>query len=298
MKKITKWGIGLVMTLAMMFMASQASAAVLGFYQTGQLVPKVYHNGADVDTVVGISCIDGDGLADGCDIYWTFFDVDSNHITDGMFHITDDDYEGFSWKDESGVGLEDVDGYLVFTSGTAPPAPPAPTGTADIFANAFMVDTTGKDAVLVPVLPLTVPDYDPAVDLEAMDATSIVQLLLGSPPGAILDIRYWIDPLYSATTSIMFWSVCDVSPGSPYTINIFNDDEDRKSVNIDLPNDELNTVDPATIVGRPADFIDGFIRFTVPATACAPPEFNDMFVFSYVDSDIIGAMQTLLAGED
>jgi len=50
-KKITKWGIGLVMTLAVMFMAGQAGAVVLGYYSTGQLVPKVYHDGANVDTV-------------------------------------------------------------------------------------------------------------------------------------------------------------------------------------------------------------------------------------------------------
>ena len=58
-------------------------------------------------------------------------------------------------------------------------------------------------------------------------------------------------------------------------------------------------MDPSTIVGRPADYIDGFIRFTVPDGTCdlAAGDVNDMFVFSYVDSDLIGAMQTLLAGE-
>jgi hypothetical protein len=289
-KKITKWGIGLVMAIAMMFMAGQAGAVTLGLYETGQLVPKVYHDGANVDTVVGLQCT----AAGGCDVYWTFFDVDSNHITDGMIPMTQDDYYGFSWKDESGLGLDGTDGYLVFTSGT--PAD-LPTGGLDIFANAFMVDTAGKDAVLVPVLPLTPADYAVPTDLTAMTATSIITLTSGSPPGAILDIHYWIEPLYNAETRIMFWSVCDVSPGSPYTVDIFDDTEDRKSVNIELPNAELNIVDPATIVGIPAGFIDGFLRFPVPATACVAPEFNDMFVFSYVDSDTIGAMQTLLAGE-
>ena len=330
MKKITKWGIGLVMMLAMMFMASQASAVYLGLYQPGQLVPKVIHNGANVDTVVGLTCRDADGLGNGCDVYWTFFDVDSNHITDGMFHMTDDEYRGFSWMAESGAGLEDVDGYLVFTSGVITKAKkhiPCASLNPDIMANAFMVDTAGKDAVFLPVLPLstTLPifggDYDPALvgnpttcpgSLMAMTDISIVSLIAGTAPGGVLDIRYWVDPAYNATTSIVLWSVCDVSPppvgGIPYTINIFNDAEARKSVNIELPNEEVNVVDPALIVGKPADYIDGFIRLTVPAgthpnvarapaALSYPGEVNNMFVFSYVDSDIIGAMQTLLAGE-
>lgn len=290
MKKITKWGIGLVMTLAVMFMAGQAGAVVLGLYETGQLVPKVYHDGANVDTVVGLSCV----ATGGCDVYWAFFDNNSTHITDGMIEMTKDDYYGFSWMAESGVGLENVDGYLVFTSGDNATAP---TGTADIFANAFMVDTAGKDAVLVPVLPIPVADYAAGTDLTSMDATSIVSLSAGTAPGDVLDIRYWIDTAYSATTDIVLWSVCDAS--GTYNINIYNDEEGRKSVNFELPNEELNIVDPSTIVGRPADYIDGFIRFTVPDGTCdlAAGDVNDMFVFSYVDSDTIGAMQTLLAGE-
>jgi len=241
-KKITKWGIGLVMTLAMMFMAGQAGAVFLGYYSTGQLVPKVYHDGANVDTVVGLSCVN----ATGCDVYWAFFDNNSTHITDGMISMTENDYYGFSWMAESGVGLENVDGYLVFTSGDANAGPAT---TADIFANAFMVDTAGKDAVLVPVLPLANPDYAVGTDLTSMDATSIVTLSAGSRPSAVLDIRYWIDTAYSATTDIVLWSVCDVS--GTYNINIYNDEEGRKSVNFELPNEELNIVDPSTIVGRP-----------------------------------------------
>ena len=57
-------------------------------------------------------------------------------------------------------------------------------------------------------------------------------------------------------------------------------------------------MDPSILIGMPTDFIDGFIRYTVPAGVCVAPELlNWMFVFSYVDSDVIGAMQTLLAGD-
>jgi hypothetical protein len=285
-KKITKWGIGLVVTLAMMFMAGQASAVTLGMYDTGQLVPRVYHDNANVDTVVGITCV----KAGGCDVYWTFFDVDSTHITDGIILMTEDDYEPFSWMKESGFGLEGVDGYLVFTSGTANfGASP----TNDIFANAFLVNSADSDAVFIPVVPLGLADYAPGADIRALDATSIVSLTNGTAPGQVLDIRYWIDPAYCAYTRVVLWSVCDVS--GTYTVNMYNEDEDWKSLNFDLLNEELNLMDPATLQGRPAGFVDGFIRFIVPTIGGGCQ--NDMFVFSYIDSELIGAMQTLLAGE-
>ena len=75
---------------------------------------------------------------------------------------------------------------------------------------------------------------------------------------------------------------------------MFDDAEHWKSLNFDLPNCQLNIMDPSILVGRPCGFIDGFIRFIVPDIAGCQ---NDMFVFSYVDSNLIGAMQTLLAGE-
>jgi hypothetical protein len=288
-KKITKWGIGLVVTLAMMFMVGQASAVTLGMYDTGQLVPKVFHDGESMDTVVGLTCV----KAGGCTVYWTFFDVDSTHITDGIISMTENDYEPFSWMAESGFGLEKVDGYLVFTSGTANFGA---SRTNDIFANAFMVNMTGSDAVFIPVVPLDNRDYVPGVDVRFMDAASIIQLTAGTRPGRALDIRYWIDTDYCANTKVVLWSVCDVS--GTYTVNIFDDAENWKSLNFVLLYEELNLMDPSTLLGRPAGFIDGFIHYTVPAGACVAPEIqNDMFVFSYIDSSLIGAMQTLLAGE-
>ena len=170
-----------------------------------------------------------------------------------------------------------------------------------------MVDRVDSDAVFIPVLPLIVQDYAANCpftwSLENMAANTIISATAGSPPFTVLDVRYWIDPAFSAETAVVLWSVCNVRGN--YTVNIYNDEEDRKSVNFPLQNEELNTMDPATLIGRPADFIDGFIRINVPPmVGFLPPrcdiltgEVNWMFVFSYVDSDLIGAMQTLLAGD-
>lgn len=289
MKKLTKWGAGLVVAIAMMFMAGQAGAVTLGCYETGQLVPQVVHNSANIDTVVGVTCI----RTGGCDVYWTFFDNNSTHVTDGMFEMTKDDFHGFSWAQESGLGLEDMDGYLVLTSGNGTAMP---TNSDDIHANAFMVDTATKDAIFIPVVPLAGSDYNIGPgDLADLDSNDISSLSNGIPAGAKIDMRYWMDSAYSAETMIVVWTVCD-SVGKN-TVNMFNDEEDRKSLNFDLENAELNIVDPSTILGRPADFIDGFIRWDLPAGVCTGTEVNDAMVYTYIKSTVFGAQQTLLAGE-
>lgn len=306
MKKLTKWGAGLVVVIAMIFMAGQAGAVELGLYETGLLVPQVVHGASDcgdcgdcggcdgssnLNTVVGITCIN----PDGCHVYWTFFDNSSTHVTDGIFEMTKDDFHGFSWSGESGVGLEGMNGYLVFTSGsTSGDNCSMPTGCLDIFANAFLIDAANDDAVFIPVVPLAKDDYhwDGTTDLTTMNEDSIRSLSHGIPVETTVDMRYWMDPDYSAETTIVVWTVCD-SAGSN-TVNMFNDEEDRKSLNFDLENAELNIIDPSVILGRPADFIDGFIRWTIP---CIDDCQNDAMVFTYVNSVSFKAKQTLLAGE-
>jgi hypothetical protein len=285
MKKIFSLSLSLVAALMLAMWSSQAGAITLGNYDPGQLVPVAVHNGANVDTLVGLTC---DNSA-GCSVYWTFFDVNSNHVTDGQFSMTANGYYPFSWKANSGVGLANTEGYLVFSSGSL-----TTTATrSDIAANAFLVDTTARDAIFVPVLPLVAGDYASGTDLTQMTPTSIVAAANATAPGKTLDVRYWIDPTYSATTAIKLWSVCNIT-GSQ-TLNIFDTNENRKSVNISFPNAELNTIDPSTIVGRPASFVDGFVRFVVPNAVCTASEANYMLVFSYVDSSVIGAAQTMLA---
>ncbi|MGB9711929.1 MAG: hypothetical protein ACPL2F_02170, partial [Dissulfurimicrobium hydrothermale] len=71
-------------------------------------------------------------------------------------------------------------------------------------------------------------------------------------------------------------------------------------------------VDPSKLQGRPTSYVDGFIRFVIPSSAMqdvlpdgttatcnttTSTRTNNMLVFSYVDSNVIGAAQTMLAGE-
>ncbi len=283
-----KRGITLLLAfLGMVFFVGQAQAVTLGIYDRGLLVPSVVHDGANLDTVVGITCqlkCTSDALVGDHNstatrtIHWTFFDVDSHHVTDGQFPCTDDDLFGFSWKANSGRGLENVEGYLVFRSVKA---------DMQIAGNAFLVDMANKDAIFIPVVPL---DRD---DMASDGSDAVLSLSKGIPGNTKVDMRYWIDPTYNAATTIVIWLVDPIKDSKgkaiPQTVLAWNDDEQVKSVNIELPH-ELNKIIPCQIQGMPADFIDGFITWITPAT-------NESMIYSYISSTLFGAQQTLLAAE-
>ena len=70
--------------------AGVAQAYTAGTFSNGVVVPNVIHNGPSDTTAVGL--VNQSGFAKG--VFWTFFDQNSKHITDGCFVMTDKDYEG------------------------------------------------------------------------------------------------------------------------------------------------------------------------------------------------------------
>ncbi|MGC8735362.1 MAG: hypothetical protein ACP5SG_01040 [Dissulfurimicrobium sp.] len=313
MKKIFSLSLSLVAALMLAMWSSQAGAITLGTYEAGALVPLVIHNGSNVNTVVGITLADGTTAGNPQTVCWAFFNFNSMHITNRCFTMTSNDMYLFNWQNESGIGLANTEGYIAFT---------VTSTAAKISANAFMVDSTTRDAIYVPVLPLKTTDMiNPGTT-----AFEVISAANGSAPGNRVDIRYWIDPAYQATTAIKIWSVGDMSkgqwnnPDNPagaiYPLVIYDNNENRKSVNFYAKNAELNTIDPSKLQGLPTNFIDGFVRFYLPTAADLCTDRNDpctndvqyngtpghtdknnMLVFSYVDSNLIGAAQTMLAGE-
>ena len=79
---------------ASMFCAG-AQAYTTGIFSNGFVVPNVIHNGPSDTTAVGIISKGNGGLPRS--IYWTFFDQNSTHVTDGCFVVTHNDYEPFVW---------------------------------------------------------------------------------------------------------------------------------------------------------------------------------------------------------
>lgn len=108
--------------------AGVAQAYTVGTFTNGVVVPNVIHNGASDTTAVGLINQSGATRA----IYWTFFDQNSAHITDGCFTMTDKDYQGFVWSSMSGAGLEGKRGYLVFAVGATGAVPQTACGAAAV----------------------------------------------------------------------------------------------------------------------------------------------------------------------
>lgn len=292
--------------------AGVAQAYTVGTFSNGFVVPNVIHNGATDTTAVGLINQSGGSRA----VYWTFFDQDSNHITDGCFNMTNKDYEPFVWSAQSGGGLTGVRGYLVFAAGATTTGGPAQTacagaavlataGDVALSANAFQVNAATKDVAFVPVIdgPLFITTN---VDITKMGPTSL-ELVSGAAftAGTIaptFSMRYFIDQATGGNdTAVVVWSTGNHS--GTHTVNIYDDKQNRKSVNFSLKRTELDWFDPETIAGLPTTFTDGFIEWspnTVPAdaktgeTPLAAKTFGSVFTYSVISSAAFGAIQTVL----
>lgn len=270
-----------------------AHAYTAGTFSNGVVVPNVIHNGPTDFTAVGLINQSGGTKA----VFWTFFDQDSAHVTDGCFTMTDKDYEGFPWLEgNAGANTAGKRGYLVFSLGGATCADVAP-GAGRLAAHAFQVNTTSSDVAYTPVIdgPLT---YDAAVlDLTVLGATSLTkvagaaQTIPGAgEAGAKFSMRYYLAG--GAKTNIVVWSTGNQS-GS-HTVNIYDDKQGRKSVNFDLDKKELDWFDPAPIVGRPANFVDGFIEWDAALVAGFGGVNASVYTYSVIDAPAFGAVQTVL----
>jgi len=301
--------------------AGVAQAYTVGTFSNGVVVPNVIHNGADDTTAVGLI----NQAPTVVPVFWTFFDQDSNHVTDGCFPMTPKDFHPFVWSAASGVGLEGKRGYLVFASGITGPATTVANacqaansvalGGGLIAANAFQVDTVNKDLAFVPVIdgPLALAA---GTDLSTMGPTSLLAVFgartFGGPrPSAVpaFSMRYYVDGAAGGNdTRVVVWSTG--SHKGTHTVNMYDDAQNRKSVNFKLNFAELDWFDPETIVGRPASFVDGFIEWSpyaalpadyVPATGVgslyAAP-FGSVFTYSLISAPVFGAVQTVLGAHN
>lgn len=302
--------------------AGVAQAYTVGTFTNGVVVPNVIHNGASDTTAVGLINQSGATRA----IYWTFFDQNSMHITDGCFTMTDKDYQPFVWSAMSGAGLEGKRGYLVFAAGGVPAGPPVvaqtacaaaaelmPSGVAgnlvDIAANAFQVNVAAQDVAFIPVID---GDLTIAGDLTTMGAGSLTAVAgaatLAAGPGVratpSFSMRYYIDGVVNSgnDTRIVVWSTGDQR--GTHTVNAYDDKQDRKSVNFKLDFAELDWFDPETIAGLPASHKDGFIEWApgaaIPAGfpgAAGTDLFTlggAVFTYSLISAPAFGAVQTVL----
>lgn len=302
--------------------AGVAQAYTMGTFSNGVVVPNVIHNGAADTTAVGL--INRSGTIKS--VYWTFFDQESAHVTDGCFPMTHNDYEPFVWAAQSGLGLEGRRGYLVFALGSLAPASAAAACTAAeaaagnlvgaghrLAANAVQVMAASSDVSYIPVIDgdLTLAA---ATNLSTMGPESLENVAGAATvtPGAgpQMLMRYYVDSTANAgnETRIVVWSTGDQR--GTHTVNMFDNAQGRKSVNFALTHRELDWFDPEQIAGRPATYTDGFIEWNtgvVPAdfpgaagtalgSAIAAPVvgLRSVFTYSVISAPAFGAVQTIL----
>ena len=291
-----------------------AQAYQVGTFTDGVVVPNVIHNGAADTTAVGLI----NQTATVVPVFWTFFNQNSGHVTDGCFPMTPKDFHPIVWSAESGLGLEGQRGYLVFAAGTPTVLPAtvanacaatssaALDGGALLSANAFQVDVANQDLAFVPVIdgPLTLAA---GTDLSTMDNLSLEAVggaYTVTPGGTdTFSMRYFIDGAPGGNdTRVVVWSTG--SHAGTHTVNMYDNAQNRKSVNFVLANAELDWFDPETIPGRPAAFTDGFIEWapgvvpaglTPAATAAALGTLGGTaFTYSLISAPAFGAVQTVL----
>ena len=276
-------------------------AYTMGSFSNGFVVPNVIHDGGNVSTAVGVI-----HRVAGA-VHWTFFNQNSGHVTDGCFVGTANDYTPFVWSAESGVGLANTRGYLVFaavgtTGTTATTCSSAKTlaaaGGAEISGHAFEYNLSGKDVSYIPVIDGPLTTDGTAVD--ALGATSVTDVAGAANFGQSLYMRYYIDGATGGDdTRIAVWSTGNHA-GSK-TVNMYDDKQGVKSVNFVLANTEQDFVDPEAIVGRPSTFKDGFIVWTAngigegtASTAAIAAGAGAVFSYSVISAPAFGAVQTIL----
>ncbi|HHB13520.1 MAG TPA: hypothetical protein ENK62_10005 [Chromatiales bacterium] len=273
-----------------LFSTGAALAYTMGIYDHGLLVPGARHAGVGDTTAVGLV---GHGCtADGFpfDVYWTFFDENSNHVTDGRFQMSEKDVYPFVWAAESGLGLEGRTGYLVFTADTDLDGALTPADVPCLAGEAFHVTAADADVAYLPVWPIAYADYNAGAgvpDLTRMDAGTIGNLSAGAPIGDTLLMRY--ATAAGDSTGIVIWSANDID--GTYTVNLYDDEENRRSVNFTLPNTEQNVIDPASIPGTPAGFVNGFIEWTTPDPGTP---LNGVVSYSVIHAQAFSARQTVV----
>lgn len=297
--------------------AGVAQAYTVGTFSNGVVVPNVIHNGAADTTAVGLI----NQTPNVVGVFWTFFNQNSGHVTDGCFPMTPKDFTPFVWSAMSGLGLEGVRGYLVFATGINGPATTVANACAAansaalapgaIAANAFQVDVANKDLAFVPVIdgPLAI-----AGDLSTMGPASLLAVFgaraVPAGPAAVpqFSMRYYIDGAAGGNdTRIVVWSTG--SHAGTHTVNMYDDAQNRKSVNFKLTFSELDWFDPETIAGRPASFVDGFIEWS--PVAALPADYvpaggagslfalgGSAFTYSLISAPAFGAVQTVLGAHN
>lgn len=322
--------------------AGVAQAYTVGTFSNGFVVPNVIHNGAANTTAIGIVNRSNQTVpvfwtwfdqnsnhgVDGC-----FGMTPNQYAGVNWAAVSGVGMEGKRGYMVFAVGAAPA-GLTVATVCGAPGATTlaAFSPAAQISGNAFYVDVAGKSVAFTPVIdgplalaaltnlttmgPLSVQRVAGAASVAGtapvLAEPAVVAAAAGSNSGPVwgranttsMSLRYFIDGVVDSgnDTRIAVWSTGNHR--GTHTVNIYDNAQNRQSVNFTLNESELSWFDPETIAGRPAAFVDGFIDWNPsavptplaggPAEALINVGGGDVYAYSVVISPAFGAVQSLL----
>lgn len=285
-----KRGLGFLVGVLVGFMllvssAQMAVAVSLNGANSVRVVPSCVFYDAGRNTVVGLLS------QTAGTVYWVFCDANGTPLKRGNFNMAANQMYGFNWATEAGASLAGTIGYLTFAMDVAP-ADGVLDDTARLSANAFYVDVNTHDAIFVPTI-------ESGVSGGGLTNTNPNTFLLGNLDWAnggygemspnYLHLRYFIDGAPGGNdTKIVIFSTQDLAATQTIDVRDTNGNSAPPIV-ISTPNKRLNVLDPEATAGWPAGYLDGSIRWQVPAAGG-----TTAYGFSLVYSTSLGAAQTLV----
>jgi hypothetical protein len=250
-------------------------AYTMGTFDFGLLVPFAQSVSQINGTYVGLisRC--------GGKVYWSAWDVDSKHQEDDVIPVTPLDMVSFDVGNEIAANQAR---YILFemdrNSGATATPPNTPDGNYDTYddgclaGNAFWVNLGLSDVTYVPVFPVDITDIVDGVNPVPVGLQKYPDYISSLASGAQLNewifARYFQNnvPNDADKTEIYLWSVC--RPPESVFVRAYDDTQDWTSGNIEIPEDELNIIDPEPWMSTlNKAFTDGFI--TIPVLAAGNP---------------------------
>ncbi|MGQ9499917.1 MAG: hypothetical protein ACUVQ6_06155 [Dissulfurimicrobium sp.] len=265
-----------------------ASAVSLNVATPVRVVPYCVFYDAGRNTLVGLLS------QTAGTVHWVFCDANGTPLKRGSFNMAANEMHPFSWATEGGASLAGTIGYLTFAMDVAPTDNVLNTidNNARLSANVFYVDVNTHDAIFLPTIEATVSDLT--------NTNNLNTFLLGnlswssSGYGAVLPdylhLRYFIDGASGGNdTQIVIFSTQDLAPTQSIDVRD-NNGTSAPPIVISTPSKRLNVINPEITAGWPTGYLDGSVRWKVPAGTAA-------YGFSLVSSTSLGAVQTLVGAK-
>ena len=276
--------------LLFLFLSGPAHALDQGAFEDGCLIPYAYFDGAGVDTAIGITLATIPTTDVDADIYISFMDENGNQIDADFLPVQGGVVDYSLTLSTFTKDALNMTGWVMITyddNGVLEPA----ENRQIIAANVFLVNMSGSDAALIPVVPLDRTDYkNETINLLNLPADVLSKMSYGYKSLGVAGFRsrYFIHPTGDPRTLLILFS--PVGTETHYgaqmtsTSGLLN-----VSIALNTPNTLLNIIDLTSLA--PPGFTEGSVYVNNMTSKYVG------VAFALVYWSQVGAEQTLLPHE-